>query len=229
MVTATLPEANVKYGEFPATEFVTMQDVPVFAEHETTTKDGRKLNFGRAELQAVADRCNRRIEQTGDYAAITLGHTPDPSSPNQQQPEVVGFAGPFRVGLAGAPGQRLRYAVLANFHIYKEDVDKVRKHPRRSPELFVEDTYDDMFLDPIALLGAEAPRLDMGLLYTAHRNGRTVHKYTAVAPAAGNVFVPSNDALKDKKDYAADLAGTPRQEASATMRSEEHTSELQSR
>lgn len=205
MVAGTLPEAQIKYGALPEGDFVTRRDVPVFAEHETVTKDGRPLKFGQVELQAVADRCNRRIEQTGDYAAITLGHTPDPNSPNQQQPEVVGFAGPFKVGVVGAPGQRTRYAILADFHIYKEDAAKIKKYPRRSPELFVEDTYQEMFLDPVALLSAEAPRLDMGLLYSAQRDGRTIHKYTAVAPGPGNVFVQSDDALKNKcKDYAAE-------------------------
>ena len=48
-----------------------------------------------------------------------------------------------------------------------------------------------MFLDPIALLSAECPRLDMGLLYSAMKSGRVVEKYTAVAPAAGHSFVPT--------------------------------------
>jgi len=46
----------------------------------------------------------------------------------------------------------------------------------------------------------------LGLLYSANRNGRTMHKYTAVAPSASNVFIRSDDEIKD---YSADPAATP--------------------
>ena len=170
--------------------------MPVFAEHETTGKDGRDLAFGMAELSAVAKRCNERIEQTGDYAAVCFGHTPDPAE-NKEMPELCGYAGPFRIGRLGKDN---RAAILADFHILKEDMPRFRKHPRRSPEVWLEDEYEDMFLDPIALLSAECPRLDMGLLYSAIKNGRVVEKYTAAAPAAGNTFIPSGDR---GKTYAA--------------------------
>src|SRR5690606_11265039 len=51
----------------------------------------------------------------------------------------------------------------------------------------------DMFLDPIALLGGEAPRLDMGLVYSRYAHGRgNVEIYQAAAvPGAGNVFIPT--------------------------------------
>jgi len=191
----TLPQANVRGGEdpFPEDQFVTLENVPVFAEHKTTAKDGRELNFTQAELEAVANRCNRRIQETGDYAALVFGHTPDPDDSAAPMPDLCGFAGPFRLGVLGDPGTRQRYAILADFHVFKDELPRFRKHPRRSPEVWLEDSYAEMFLDPIALLGAEPPRLDMGLLYSAARGGRICEKYTAVAPAAGNVFIPSDD------------------------------------
>ena len=172
MVTATpqptLPVADVRApGQFDGKDFETRTNVPIFAEHRTTAKDGRELNFGFAELQAVCDRCNRRIDETGDYATVCIGHTPDPDSmaKGANMPEMVGFAGPFRMGMMPpSPTGKQRYAILADLHIMAEDAAKLRKYPRRSPELWLEDKYEDMFLDPIALLGAEAPRLDMGLL-----------------------------------------------------------------
>jgi hypothetical protein len=185
-------------GEFPAQDFVLIADVPIFAEHETKGRNGRELKFGPEQLQAVADRCNRRISETGDYAAVTLGHTPEPGE--GEQPQVVGFAGPFKMGrLAGN-----KACILTDLHIFRGDEEMLRRYPRRSPELWLEESYDEMFLDPIALLGAEAPRLDMGLLYSAQRNGRQIEKYAAVAPAAGNCFIPggSSDDEKPKK-YAA--------------------------
>lgn len=187
---------------FSAERFFTVRDVPVLIEHETTAKDGRKLHFGQPELDAVCRRCNQRIEETGDYAAVTLGHTPEPG---QQKPEppVVGFAGPFRLGKVGE-----KWAVLADMHLYREDVERVRKYPRRSPELWLEKTYDRMFMDPIALLGAEAPRLDMGLmmLYQARRDGRLIEKYAAVHPSATNVFVPDHEPEDYQKEDAMALS-----------------------
>jgi len=182
------------------------------------------LEFGMSQLKAVADRCNRRIAETGDYAAIVVGHTPDPGDEGAAQPELVGYAGPFRLGTIGE-GERKCWAILADFHIFKNDLAKVRKHPRRSPELCLEDTYEEMFLDPIALLGAEAPRLDLGLLtgaqggdgaalaaempakrlYSFLKNGRQVEKYAMAAcamPSAGNVHVP-NQSTQPAKKYAA--------------------------
>lgn len=93
-------------GHWPADQYVTVRGVPVFAEHRTKTKDGRELRFGQRELQAVADRCNRRIRETGDYAVVCLGHTPDldqKAAGVNIDPEVVGFAGPFRVDPSTLP------------------------------------------------------------------------------------------------------------------------------
>lgn len=196
-----LPRANVRRaGDFPANDFENIANVPVFVEHETTTRAGDAIKFGRDELSAIVDRCNRRIEQRHDYAAITIGHTPDPeaAAKGAPMPEVIGFAGPFRLGMIGE-GAHKSFAILADFHIYREDLGKLRKHPRRSPEVWLEDRFEEMFLDPIALLGAEAPRLDMGLLYSAVRNGRQVEKYAAVAagmPSPASVFTPSTGAEK---------------------------------
>ena len=213
-----LPRAQTHRGSpseaFPDSDFVCFPNIPVFAEHETTARNGRRLRFTRVELEQIAERCNRRIYETGDYAAITIGHTPDPQAAAGgavQQPEIIGFAGPFRIGLIGAAGGRQRYAILCDFHVFREDAGKIRKYPRRSPELWLEERYADMFLDPIALLGAEPPRLDMGLLYAATVHGRHREKYTAVAPAAANVFVPTDESVRGtstprRQSYAADDA-----------------------
>ena len=222
---SNLPRANVRPAEntFPADQYVTIPNVPVFAEHQTKSRDGRKLVFGSDQLQAVADRCNRRIEETGDYSAITIGHTSDPGDSDSKEPEVIGGAGRFRLGTLGEPGSRQRYCILADFHVKRDKLDLYNAHPRRSPELWLEDSYDEMFLDPISLLGAEAPRLDMGLaplvnakggddpeigrsLYTAVRSGRDREKYAAAAPSCSSVFVPADGKAK----YAAD---TPQQQA----------------
>lgn len=222
----SLPRANVRSAAepFPDDQYVTVSNVPVFAEHETKSRDGRTLRFSRPELEAVANRCNQRIAETGDYATVCVGHTSDPGDSVQREPRVIGAAGPFRVGLLGEPGHRQRYCILADFHIKRDRLSDYESHPRRSPELWLEDSYDEMFLDPISLLGAEAPRLDMGLapivdakgddgafthLYSAMRQGRLREKYAAAGPATANVFVPAAEPEGQRRQYAADSTQKP--------------------
>lgn len=181
-------------GSFPEDQFALIENVPVFAEH-TTTHQGRELTFGPQELQAVVDRCNQRIQNTGDYAVLCLGHTPSTEARERgvQSPPAVGFAGPFRLGSDQDSDGNTRYVVLADFHVFHEDLPAVKKHPRRSAELWVEDTYEEMFLDPIALLGSEPPRLDMGNVYQRFDcDGREVLKYSYTMPGAANVALPSH-------------------------------------
>jgi hypothetical protein len=188
-----------KLTDFPEDAFVNVRDVPVFVAHEAELSDGRRVVFGPEELAAIVENCNRRIEETGDYAVVTLGHTPAPGE-DRPQPEVVGFAGPFRLGeFAGKP------AILADFHIFKEHKDVLKRYPRRSPEFRLVDDLRKTHLDPIALLGAEPPRLDMGLtlLYSEREGNVLVERYAAVMPAGSNTFVPTVPS-QDKERYTMD-------------------------
>ena len=199
---------------FPNGRYVRVKDVPIFAEHETTARNGRKLKFTKRELERVAARCNRRIKETGDYAMLTVGHTPEPGS-GLPSPEVIGFVGPYRMGTLGEPGQRQRYAILANFWVMRKDWNKFEKHPRRSVELWLEDDLGESFLDPIACLGAEPGRLDLGLvtgakgtdgaalkfMYAGMIRGRYCERYEMAAPAAPsgtNTFIPSMNGRRKK-------------------------------
>lgn len=201
-----IPLANIlpSVRTFPDAQWLNIPNVPILAEHETMTRKGRRLVFGRKELQIVANNCNRRIRETGDYAGIIVGHTPDPSEAAcRPQMPLVGLVGPFCVGLIRQPSGKAKWSILADLHVQRGKENVVREYPRRSAELWIADDYADMYLDPIALLGAEAPRLDMGLLYSAvsHRGGcaREVEKYSACAPSATSVFIPSANAGGDQK------------------------------
>lgn len=180
---------------FPEDAFLNVRDVPVFVAHKAHLSDGREVTFGPDELAAIVANCNRRIEETGDYAVITIGHTAAPGE-NRPEPTVVGFAGPFRLGtFAGRP------AILADFHIFREHKDVLKKYPRRSPEFRLVEDLTQTHLDPIALLGAEPPRLDLGLtlLYQERQGDVLVERYAAVLPAGSNTYVPS-----PKERYAMD-------------------------
>ena len=200
--------APAQADPFAGPEWATYRDVAVFAEHETATEDGRRLRFGRNELQAVVNRCNERIRETGDYAAVSLGHTPtrDALKLGAKMPEAIGLAGPFKLGTIGQT--KKRFAILADLHIFRDRVSDLKAYSRRSAELWLEDRYEDMILDPICLLGAEAPRLDLGMFYSRAESGKLIHRYAAAACAPGpsSVFVPS--AGDDKKKYQADQTTT---------------------
>lgn len=173
--------------QFPEADYVHVRDVPVFAEHETLGRDGKVSKYGRDELQAIIDRCNLRIADTGDFAALTFGHTPDSADVGAEMPEMAGFAGPFRLGMIGRKNPR--WAIFGDEHHYRLKASRVKECPRRSPEVWL-GPMADRFFDPIAVLGAEAPRLDMGMRYVRTAGGRVIEKYAATFPGPATVCLP---------------------------------------
>ena len=180
--------------------FTQVRDVPVFAEHTTKDRQGNTVVYDRNALAAITKRCNDRIEDTGDYSPITDGHTPDKDqlSMGASMPEVLGYSGPYRMGKTNP-----RWAIFADEWWHDEDVPKLRKLRRRSPEVWLEDRMEDRFFDPIAALGAETPRLDMGMTRYARVGDRVVEKYTAAAPSAFTV-APLEEVEMDKNSAGSD-------------------------
>ncbi|HPP54711.1 MAG TPA: hypothetical protein PK777_17285, partial [Thermoguttaceae bacterium] len=131
---------------------------------------------------------NRRISQSGNWAALCIGHTDAKEGPKP----LIGFAGPFRVR------RRDGRAVLeAELWIFQDQAAQLQYYPRPSPEVWIPtDGFDPdrIFLDPIAFLGADAPRLDLGMtfLYAAQAaEGWQCEKYAASFPGPGSVAVPA--------------------------------------
>ncbi len=158
-----LPEASTTDPSriLNSNDYEIYENVPVFVEHTRVLKSGRELQFGRPELELLAARSNRRIEETGDFVPVVVGHTnSDPKGPD---PPKIGWAGPFRVGWLTKDHNK--YAILADFRIDKDKTELLNKYPRRSAELWAEERYEDMYIDPISLLGADTPWSDMGVLY----------------------------------------------------------------
>lgn len=171
---------------FPAEEFTRIPGVIVFAEHSTTLRDGTPVTYDRDALEKIARNCNRRIEETGNYAAVCLGHIYESVSAKP----LIGFAGPFRVEDQGG-----RAVIAADFWIFKDDAKQLKRYPRPSPEVWIPlDGFDPdrIFLDPIAMLGAETPRLDLGTyLYTARAGDLVCEKYAATLASPEAVSVPT--------------------------------------
>jgi len=185
--------AVVLNKNLPNRVFITIRNVPVFIEHEAHLSDGRRVVFDWRLLSAIVRNCNERIAKTGDYATVIVGHTKGPGD----NPPVIGFAGPFALGLLNG-----KLAIFADFHLYPEHADALRRYPRRSPEFILHEDLSQTYFDPIALLGGEPPRLDLGLtlLYSAVVDGAQVERYAAVMPGPSNTYVP---AYGLKEEYAS--------------------------
>ena|GEM_PF-2305878 len=76
---------------FPPDKYVNKPGVVVFAEHSTRLRDGTPVTYDREALEKIARNCNRRIEETGNYAAVCIGHTDEDSSDKP----LIGFADRF--------------------------------------------------------------------------------------------------------------------------------------
>lgn len=144
--------------------YTEIPNVPLLDEH-LPASPRLPAHFGPKELQRVADATNRLRDDTGDYPAIILRHTGD----TNPDPPVVGYAGNFRVGSIGRV--RPRACLYCDWWIKDEHAETVRNHPRRSVEIWP----DKWIIDPIAILGADAPERYLGMLrFAASENASTV-------------------------------------------------------
>lgn len=179
--------ARMAAERFPENKYQTIHDLPIFPEHRTVGSDGTQRVYDRKALEAIVNACNTRILDTGDFSALTAGHTPDdPTSAHAVVPEVLGYEGPFRLGMIG--NVKPKWCIFADEHHRRDRLEELEHRPRRSAEVWLEDN----ILDPIAALGAETPRLDTGIVRNCRLpSGRVVSKYSAMAtsPAGMNTSV----------------------------------------
>lgn len=142
----------------------TVSGVPIMDEHVRSLKDGKQIVMDRKQLETMAKVNQERYLDTGDESPVVAdfeyrrGHTrgKGDSLPN---PEVVGFAKNWRV-VDGFGKLKPRAALVCDMRFEEKDREKLRKFPRRSVEWFPSDN----IIDPISLLGAEAPVRSLGLM-----------------------------------------------------------------
>ena len=170
--------------------YAVYHSVPIFKEH--TGSDGTK--YTQELLEDIADNNNDRIEETGDYCPIVGWHTPSDNDPSKDPP-IIGFAENFRVEKFGK--KQPKWCIYATFKIRKDKHDYFRDHPRRSVEIWPEDKPENRYIDPIAVLGAETPRQDLGLVYSKSAAGEESYMYSSVA-GGGNTYVPGEVERNDK-------------------------------
>jgi hypothetical protein len=218
-----LAEREIASSAFPTEKFTVSPAHCHFVTHETTAKDGSKRNYDLKSLAKIARQHNGEIRDASAFPAISDGHTPDPDSGNQNEPPVLGHAGPYLLGMIGR--ENPRFALFADEYHRRDSADVLSRKPFRSVELW---TFKDgrQRFHPIAAVGAEAPRLLMPAKYTARpeqfsqyeHEGSDVERYTAdaidvekydaaCAPGGSNTFVkPFGSGKRD--DYAAGAPGT---------------------
>jgi hypothetical protein len=223
-------EEKKAHERFSDDEYQHLKDIPVFKEHSyfrtmrnkdgspALDKDGNPIqrveHYDLKALKAIAENCNKRVRETKSFAPITALHT-GKRKPNGEieQPEVMGFAGPYRIGMYGneeredgAP-YKGKWAIYADEFWFKDKAHRAREMPRRSPEVYVGRPIEDRFLDPITALGAETPALDMGIHYHLNKSGVLVEQYSApnmtvtysAMPGPASVAVPEH--VKGKAQY----------------------------
>jgi hypothetical protein len=192
---ATLPKQMQSEREG---DYELFRDVPVFDEH--VGDDG--VPYDKRRLQCICDNNNHRINDTGDFCPLVVGHTPGESG--GEQPPVVGFAGPFKVSVIGNVDPRA--CIFADFRVHQDHAETFRNNPRRSVELWPEEDPDDRFFDPIAILGAETPKRALGITrYRASTRTKQPIRYEMGADSGTseggghNTFIPGMGTKKKKK------------------------------
>lgn len=220
------PEVLAARKYHKAEEYDERRDIPVFCEHEIparVSKTGKKLpavRYDKKSLASIAKNMNRKIEDVGRFCPITNGHTSD--DPNKPTPEVVGYAGAFRLGMIG--NKKPRWALFNDEYHRKDRADVLRHARGRSVEILpVPDVHQREFY-PIAVLSADEPRLELpparyALKTEANGEQVEVERYAMVMPGGNSTFIPSDKYGDEQKDV--DLpTGTIRALLTALMQSQ---------
>jgi|GEM_PF-3011999 len=187
------PEEALADRKFSPDRYRKVEDVCVFSEHDTTDSQGKPRKYRLRELAKLVRYNNERALEKDAFAAIADRHTTNPGDPNPSEPRVIGYAGPYRLGLIGR--RKPTWAIFADEYRFPDEDATFRDRNRRSVELWTDKARGVMWFDPITTCGAEAPRLALPAQYSQHQvHGVTLERYTAgavgfVAPGNANTHV----------------------------------------
>lgn len=141
-------------GYAPLEPFFILKEASVWDE-----RNNKPLELNKTRLEEIARVQNDRIVKSGDFTPIIVGHT------KREQPEALkqkpcGWASRFEVVEFGrGDNGRVIYGLRATPWAKPEHRKDFDDHPRRSVEMWT----DPFLIDPISILGATTPRLDLGL------------------------------------------------------------------
>jgi hypothetical protein len=201
-------------SRFTPDQYKRLRNVALFHEHEVPEQeiDGKKIpaqKYGRDELAEMVEGMNDRILDHDEFSPITRGHTEQKSDGkpgDRRMPEVLGFAGPYRLGMIGR--KQPRWAIFGDEYHTADAVSELKKRVGRSPEVWRYARMRDRFFYPIATLGEEMPRLNLPPAHYSRRSADEspvfVECYQATFPGGSNAFVPSFNASTDGRKPMAD-------------------------
>lgn len=168
-----LPESKIAAEKFTDDKYSTSHGHCQFVEHKTVKKDGTPHEVTARDLAAIVRQHNQEIRDVQHFPAMTNGHTAD--SEDGKEPAVVGHTGPFRLGMIG--NENPRFAIFGDEHHRLDSTDLIAKKPFRSPEMWTFKQTGIKRFHPIAIVGAEAPRLQMPAKYTLDGSGEEIEQY----------------------------------------------------
>lgn len=204
-------------------------NVCYFSEHETIGSDGKPVRYSFSELEAICNEHNSRADKH-NYSALASKHTVDGQIDQSQEPRVVGYVGSARLGMVG--NQSPQWAAFFDEHhetdSYSQGVLADKK--RRSVEV---NRYRDgraPYFDPVAVLGADSPRLPLPVARYADDQA-TVERYSVMAPAmvsGTNSFIPKFGSDEGRKQYSEGSAmGISPEDVDAIVNAVRSTPEMQ--
>jgi hypothetical protein len=191
---------------FPDDQYRFVEAVPYFMEH-TVQKPTGPLVYNFLELSRMVDSLNSRCS-SDSYSALVSHHTDDRLKGPDKEPEVLGYSGPFYLGMVPtAEGDK--WAIFGDEHHDRQYSNVLAKRRRRSVEVLRPRNGDPSYFDPIATLGADSPRLPLPVaryeskqvadvecvgVYSMSGEGNTERYMMEGAPfsavGGGNTFVP---------------------------------------
>jgi hypothetical protein len=175
--------------------FRVVRRVPIFIPHHRSFADGSEVLVTEADLPEIAAGMQERERESGVVCRVTDGHI-DPSAPEADQPELVGFA---RNATVGRFGPRQRPAILADLYIRRDRAKILSQRPYRSAEYYP----GRKEIRGLALLLRD-PQLDMGILYYS----KEMKFYgVPVMPKTDDATLPDNATMPD--DMNPDTGSAP--------------------
>jgi hypothetical protein len=209
-----LTEAEeVAQKTFDPEKYRYVPDVVVFAEHETVDKQGRPRKYGLKELAQIVRDNNARVTSRGVFPAISDGHTSNPGDAVKRDPEILGWSGPCRLGIVDR--KKPVWGILTDEYHIKEACPILDRKPRRSVELWTFRNGAEMHFDPVAAIGAEAPRLPLPMRYSIgasvandEQDAPTLDKYSVSQIEGGEVEKYTYTSSVEKYDAVGGGAAT---------------------
>lgn len=213
-------------SRFPVTKYRRVKNINVFEEHTlpaTKAPDGSAVPprvYNRDELAAMVEGMNDRIADHEHFSPISKGHTiVDQNGDLQNDPDVLGYAGPYYLGKFGKINPR--WGIFTDEYHRIDSIPELDKRRGRSPEVWPYPNARDRFFHPIAALAAEMPRLNLMPTRYSRRapdgsgDSIMVEYYSATSAYGANSATPQFQSPGRKQPMMTDNYGQPGMAAGA--------------